>query len=185
MTVTEINQLITRIEEKAGADLDENRDQVLADLKSLCLDMKNKGEDDYRMFRNQVMDVAGGVYIPYIFWMELSLFFKNTNHRTVLFDVIKAFCNSAFEDEEKKKMKPLLITYFANEKEFEMDKIQGLIVDKAHPSIREYFQKITSFVTKNKNSTGTYLEKFRILMEDYPDFELLNLPVSKLKDIRS
>lgn len=185
MTVAEINQLITRIEEKAGVDVEENREQVLEDLKKLCLDIKAKSSDDYRMFRNQVLDVCGGVYIPYIFWMELGEFFHNVNHRTILFEVIQAFCSSAFEEEERKKMKPLLITYFANEKEFEMDKIQGLIIDRAHPSIKEYFQKITSFVSKNKNSTGAYLEKFKILMDEYPDFELLSLPVSKLKEVRS
>lgn len=185
MTVAEINQLISRIEENAGPDLDDNRDQILDDLKQLCLDLKAKGPDEYRMFRNQVLDVYGGIYIPYIFWMELAGFFHNVNHRTILFEVIQAFCFSNFEEEERRKMKPLLITYFANEKEFEMDKIQSLIIDKAHPSVREYFQKITSFVTKNKNSTGAYLEKFKILMEDYPDFELLSLPVSKLKEARA
>jgi hypothetical protein len=35
MTVAEINQLITRIEEKTGMDVEENRDQVLEDLKQL------------------------------------------------------------------------------------------------------------------------------------------------------
>jgi hypothetical protein len=185
MTVAEINQLITRIEEKAGMDVEENRDQVLDDLKKLCLDLKAKGADEYRMFRNQVLEVGGGVYIPYIFWLELGEYFHNVNHRTILFEVIQAFCTSAFEEEERRKMKPLLITYFANEKEFEMDKIQGLIIDRAHPVVKEYFQKITSFVTKNKNSTGAYLEKFKILMDEYPDFELLSLPVSKLKEVRS
>jgi hypothetical protein len=48
--------------------------------------------------------------------------------------------------------------------------------------VKEYFAKITTFVSKNKNSTDTYLEKFRILMETYPDFELLGLPITKLKE---
>lgn len=185
MTVAEINQLITQIEQKVEDDSPESRELVLSELKKLCLQMQNQGEEDYRIFRNQVMDVEGGIYIPFIFWMELSKFFRNVNHRTVLFDVIKAFCESSFEEEDRKRMKPLLITYFANEKEFEMDKVQGLIVDKSHPAIREFFQKITTFVSKNKNSTGTYLEKFKILMDEYPDFELLALPVSKLKEVRA
>jgi len=185
MTVAEINELLTKIEQQAGDDPQENRDLVLDSLKALTQKMQAGGEDDYRMFRNQVVYACGGIYIPFIFWMELSKFFSNTHHRTVLFDIIKAFTESAFEEEDRKRMKPLLITYFANEKEFEVDKVQGLIVDKAHPAIRDYFQKITTFVKKNKNSTDTYLEKFRLLMDEYPDFELLSLPVSKLKEVKA
>jgi len=185
MTVAEMNALLTAIEQRAGDDPQENREQVLEDLKQLYLKMKAEGDDTYRMFRNQALYACGGMYVPYIFWLELSQFFRNTHHRQVLFDVIKAFCESAFEDEDRKLMKPLLITYFANEKEFEVDKVLSLVVGKAHPAIQEYFQKITTFVNKNKNSTGTYLEKFRLLMDEYPDFELLALPVSKLKEVRA
>jgi hypothetical protein len=184
MTVSEINILLTEAEKLAGDDPQENREAILDALHQIYLKVKSN-PDDYRMFRNQVTDVCGGIYIPYIFWMELREYFRNAANRSVLLEVIRDFTHSSFEEEDRKLLKPLLITYFANEKVFEVDKLQGLVIDLAHPAIQEYFSKITSFVNKNKESTGTYLEKFKILMDEYPDFELLALPVAKLKEVKA
>ena len=78
--------------------------------------------------------------------------------------------------------RPLLITYFAMEREFEVNKLITLVVEKAHPSVIEYFKKVQNFVLKNKTSVDMYIEKFNMLKDYAPNFEMLRMPVSKLKE---
>ncbi|MEY3444481.1 MAG: hypothetical protein RLZZ519_2762, partial [Bacteroidota bacterium] len=107
---------------------------------------------------------------------------EHHNNRDQLFAIMQAFVDSGFEEEERKKMKSLLITYFAIEREFEVNKILTLIVEKSHPSVVEYFKKVQTFVLKNKTSVDMYIEKFQMLKEGFPNFELLALPLIKLKE---
>jgi hypothetical protein len=46
----------------------------------------------------------------------------------------------------------------------------------------EYFKKVQTFVLKNKTSVDMYIEKFQMLKDGFPDFELLALPLIKLKE---
>ena len=128
------------------------------------------------------MAICGGVYIPYVMWAELAQFIEHHNNREQLFGIMQAFVDSGFEEEERKKMKSMLITYFAIEREFEVNKILTLIVEKSHPSVVEYFKKVQTFVLKNKTSVDMYIEKFQMLKDGFPDFELLALPLIKLKE---
>ena len=115
-------------------------------------------------------------------WVELAQFTADHGNREQMFAIVEAFVNSGFEEEERKKMKSLLITYIAIEREFEVNKIFTLIVDKSHPSVQEFFRKVQTFVAKNKTSVDMYLEKFHMLKHNYPDFDLFALPLIKLKE---
>jgi hypothetical protein len=173
---------VRNLEERVGGDFETYREALLDAMKEIYIASMQEGYDGYMAFRSVALKAMGGIFIPYLLWTDLRYFFSNATYRSLIFEDINEFSLSDFEEEERKKMKPLLITYFSNEKEFELDKIHTKIIDPAHPSVKEYFAKITTFVSKNKNSTDTYLEKFRILMETYPDFELLGLPITKLKE---
>ena len=171
-----------KLEEKFYGELEENKEAIIKELEEPLEAAMTAGGDTYRDFANDAKDKLGGLLIPHLFWAELKIFVEEPEHRPHIFEMIQAFTVSNFEEEEMKKIKPLLITYFSIEKEFEINKIQNLIVDKAHPGVQDYFGKLISFVKKNQSSVKMYIEKFDMLKDKSPDFELLRLPVIKLKE---
>lgn len=173
---------LEKLEDKYDIEEPQEKEALLNELVTLHSSLQAKGGADLETFQNEVSNYFMGLYIPYIFWGELGRFMDDHGHRTKLFELVQAFADSGFEKEERTRMKPLLITYFAVEKEFEIDKIQSLIVEKAHPSVQEYFRKIITFVELNKTSVDMYVDKFRILANMKPDFEMLKMPLAKLKD---
>ncbi len=138
--------------------------------------------DNLNRFTVQAAERFGGAYIPYLFWDRLALFYDDPFERDYLFQLVNSFAVSNFEEDEQRLMKPLLITYFAVEKEFERDKIIAQIAAKAHPEVREYLEKLFTFVEKNQRSTDMYREKFELLRNVMPDFNLFQLPITQLRD---
>lgn len=159
----------------------ENRETTLEQLKKLHL-AQLRNPEALEEFRTLVLNGCGGIYIPYLFWINLTGFLNRKVPSNQLFEVIKSFAESNFEDPEKSKMKPLLMTYFGSEKEFELDRIRSFIIQKAHPSVQDYLNKILNFVQKNKRSVEVYQQKFRLLASFYPDFELLNMPLARIQE---
>lgn len=177
-----LSKTLEQLEEKYYGELEEERGPVIEALAELHDQALSEGYEAFREFSDAAMGICGGIYIPYIMWVELGLYMENTEERTYIYKIMQAFVESGFEEPERKKMKPLLIAYFAIEKEFEINKIMALIVEKAHPTVQEYFKKVLNFVSKNKNSVDMYTEKFNILKVYAPSFELLRMPVIKLKE---
>lgn len=173
---------LEKLEDKYDIEEADQKEALLEQLVELHEGLKAKGGASLEEFQNEVPNYFMGLYIPHIFWGELGKFMEDHEHRTKLFQLVQAFADSGFDKDEKAKMKPLLITYFAVEKEFEIDKIQSLIVEKAHPSVQEYFRKIITFVELNKTSVEMYVDKFRLLANMKPDFEVLKMPLAKLRD---
>ncbi|HEX2900869.1 MAG TPA: hypothetical protein VHS96_14195 [Bacteroidia bacterium] len=173
---------LAQLEERYYDELEEDRNAVIEELAQLHQAALAKGIEEFRAFSGEAMQICGGVYIPYILWVELAQFIDHQNNREQLFGIMQAFVDSGFEEEERRKMKTLLITYFAIEREFEVNKILTLIVDKAHPSVQEFFKKVQNFVAKNKTSVDMYIEKFKMLKSTYPNFEWMSLPLVKLKE---
>lgn len=170
------------LESKYYGEWEEEREPAIAALAGMHREAAEKGLDAFRKFSEAAMDICGGIYIPYIFWRELREYMSDEENRTRLHAIVERFTESGFEQPEMKKMKPLLITYYSTEKPFEVDKVQTLVVAKSHPSVQEYFRKILAFVEKNKTSVDMYIEKFDMLKDNYPDFDLLRMPVIKLKE---
>ncbi len=154
---------------------------LIEDLSALHQEAMND-RDDLSRFTVQAAERFGGAYIPYLFWDRLALFFDDPFERDYLFQLISALASSNFEEEEQRLMKPLLITYFAVEKEFERDKIHAQIADKAHPAVRDYLIKLFTFVEKNQRATDMYREKFEMLRSLLPSFDLLQMPITQLRE---
>ncbi len=172
---------LEKLEDKFFGDWEEEKAPLIKELKVLHTEA-GEDEDGFNRFLVQSAERFGGTYIPYLFWDKLSYFDENPDERIYLHELLRAFSVSNFEEEEQKLMKPLLVTYFSKEKDFEINKLKAKVIEKAHPEVKEYFQKLLSFVEKNKNATEMYREKFDMLKEFYPDFELLNLPITQLKE---
>ncbi len=178
-----LEKTLESIEERYYGDLEEDRNAVLPEFEALHNAALSKGIEEFRAFSDLAKLTCGGLYLPYIMWVELGEYVDHHNNRERIFDLISTFVNSAFEEEERIKMKSLLITYFAMEREFEVNKLITLVVEKAHPSVIEYFRKVQNFVLKNKTSVDMYIEKFQMLKDYAPNFEMLRMPVSKLKEV--
>ena len=178
----EIAKLLDKIEDKfEGEDFEEHREDIVAELTNLHHE-SGEDEDNFNRFLVQVATRFGGVYIPYLFWDKLSEFMENPDQRIYLYQLVKSFSESDFYELEQKRMKSLLITYIAKEKQFEIDKLRALILDKAHPTVKEYFMKLSTFVEKNQKSTSMYCEKFDLLKDIHPNFDLMDLPVTQIKE---
>lgn len=162
-------------------DPDENKAAVIGQLYSIHEAWRDD-TDSLNEFVLRVISRCDGVYIPYVFWAKLNAFLKNQDERIYLYEIIKAFASSSFEEAEQMMMKPLLITYFSQEKEFEIHKLQSLIFDKAHHTVRDYFNKLVAFVQKNEASRKMYREKFELCGNRMPDFELFSLPITQLRE---
>jgi hypothetical protein len=172
---------LEKIEDLYYGEWEEDKDKLVSALTELHLEA-GEDEDDFNRFLVQTADRFGGAYIPYLFWDKMAYFLDSPLDRTYVQKLIKAFTNSNFDEDEQMKMKPLLVPYFAREKTFEVSKVKARIIDKAHPDVKEYFYKLMNFVDKNKRATEMYCEKFDLLKDVHPDFNLLSLPITQLKD---
>ncbi len=168
------------LEDRFYADPDGTKESIIKEL--LTIHMAIEDEDTLNRFSILVSSRCGGIYIPYVFWDKLAGFLTSPDERAYLQEIINAFTQGDFEEEEQRKMKPLLITYVANEKEFEINKLFTLIIEKAHPTVKEYFSKLITFVQKNVRSTQMYKDKFDMLKNVAPDFSLMSLPISQLRE---
>ena len=135
-------------------------------------------------FEFQVLTKAGGEYIPHVFWLALGQFLRTqqAEGRGQLFECFKALVESNFSDELKAELKPLVVVYIANEKQFELDRLMSHTIAHAHPQVREYMDKLIQFVPKNQHSVNTYKQKFDLLRDTFPDFERFGLPLPRLQE---
>lgn len=173
---------LEQLEDKYYGEWEEDKTQLIAALEELH---KREWEDPDRFnrFLVQTSDRFGGVYIPYLYWAKLSTFVKeNPDDRFYIQQLIKAFVESNFDEEEQRIMKPLVVTYFSKEKEFELNKVWTKTIDNSHPEVKEYFTKLLNFVQKNQKSTEMYTEKFMMLRQMHPNFGLLGLPITQLRE---
>jgi hypothetical protein len=160
---------------------EENKEETIQTL----LEIQQAVAEDAELadeFRQYVITICGGIFIPYVLWYEIYRFLENPNERSFIFEIIKAYVNSDFGEEERRLMKPLLMVYFAKEKIFEIDRIKAFILSKAHKSVQQYFNDILKFIEKNSHSVETLITKMKLLKGRPPEFELLRLPISQLKE---
>jgi hypothetical protein len=160
----------------------EIKQKFIGFLKEIHLELLSEDPETLRYFVFDAARVAGGIYIPYLFWMELVKFIEDNPDEEVLYHLIDCFATSDFEEEERKKMKPLLAIYFAHQRDFAVDRVKSHIVSNSHPQVRDYFLALLRFKEQNKKSIEAYTHKFRLLKGYYPNFEMFNLPVSRLEE---
>jgi len=172
---------LEKLEDKFFGEWEEDKKPLIDALKEIH---RREGEDGdaFNRFLVQVAPMFGGAYIPYLFWDKLSFFQENPDERLYIQQLLKNFVDSDFEEEEQVLMKALIVVYFYQEKDFETNKIKSLVIDKAHPSVREYFHKLLSFVEKNQKATEMYNEKFILLKNIFPNFDMMNLPITQLRE---
>ena len=177
-----LESTLDQLEDKFYGEYEEDRAAILKEITALHKEQMQEEGYNFQTFSAEIAPRFGGIYIPYLFWEGLNYFFSAPEYRIVLSQIIADFADSNFEEEERKLIKPLLVTYFNTEKEFELDKLHTRVIEKAHPSVQEYFESLTEFVTKNKSSVEMYVDKFDLVKNFFPNFELMALPLVKLKE---
>ena len=178
----DISKTLEELEDKYYGEWEENRETLIPQLANIHQDVLSDPELAQE-FRFRVIHHFGGAYIPYVFWEKLADFMdKPDDERTFLQETIRAFTESDFDAIEQKKMKPLLVVYLITEKDFELNKLNSQVITKTHPSVKDYFQFLHNFVTKNARATAMYLRKFEMLKDMYPDFEMLDRPIPELEE---
>jgi hypothetical protein len=183
MAQTIVEQLQS-LDEAYRAAEGENRAEIEAQLMALHQQTFSDPEA-YAYFTALAPSIAGGMYIPYLFWIGLNYFLDDTENddlRQLLFALLQQFTESDFEENDQRNLKPLLIVYLAAEKEFERDRIKAHIFDKAHPQVRDYYMKALYFATEKPTTRDTFREKYLLLRSYFPDFAQLHLPVTQLRE---
>ncbi len=178
----ELIEYLKQLDEKYYNEQNESKEFAIKELNKVYKSVQ-KDPELLEDFMEEAPYICGGAYIPFLFWIVLAKFSENPDtYRPQITELIKAFCKSDFNERDAQELKPLIITYFAMEKRFEIDKLKAYVIDKAHPDIINYFHKLLTFVDKNKDSVKTYIEKFQLIKNFNPDFELLNLPIVRLRE---
>lgn len=172
---------LEKLEDKYYGEWEEDKVPLIKELTELHKSVSDS-EDGFNRFLVQCSERFGGSYIPYLFWDKLAYFIDTPEERYYIQELVKAFINSNFDDAEQRMLKPLLVTYFAKEKVFEINKLRAMLIDKAHPDVKEYFMNLLNFIEKNAKATEMYCEKFELLRTVHPDFSLLRMPISELRE---
>lgn len=170
------------LEAQFYGEWEEERAPLVAAIQPLHVESEFD-EDSRNAFTLRVMNRFGGAYIPYLFWRSLGRFMDDANsERGYIQEILKAFALSNFEEVEQQKMKSLLVTYFSLEKGFELNKIEAKYLTKVHPDVTAYFSHLREFTEKNTSSTEMYQEKFELVKEVFPDFDILSRPITQLRE---
>jgi hypothetical protein len=160
----------------------DNREETIAALASLHA-TADKGDAKVRQaFYTAASQACGGCYVPYLFWTALARFYETPDTRTELADLLHAFVAGDFEAQDLQLMKPLIVVYFAKEKPFEVDKLRAKLLTGAHPSVKTYFDTLAAFIENNKVAVQTYRDKFALVRDRRPDFELFSQPLTRLEE---
>lgn len=178
----ELIEYLKQLDEKYYNEQNESNEFAIKELNKVYKSVL-KDPELLNDFIEEAPYVCGGAFIPFLFWITLAKFSEDhETYRPQITELIKAFCKSDFNEVDAQELKPLIITYFAMEKRFEIDKLKTYVIDKAHPNIINYFHKLLTFVDKNKDSVKTYIEKFNLIKNHTPDFQLLNMPIVRLRE---
>jgi hypothetical protein len=163
-------------------DETENREWALEALGKLLAQVVGYPEH-LAQFERLAADLGGGMFIPYLFWVEMSKYMDNKGDRDAIFHLIRAFVESDFEEEEREKMRPLLIVYFKREGgSFEISKIKAKILDDAHKDVKAYFKEVEQYPERNPSATETLLKKMHLLRRQFPQFDLFKLTVQQIEE---
>lgn len=178
----ELIEYLKQLDEKYYNEQDEEHEFAIKELMKVYKSVMNDPEL-LQAFTEEAPYLCGGAFIPYLFWLTLAKFSQNSEEfRPQIIELIKAFCKSDFNDQDVTSLKPLLITYFVLERPFEIEKLKVFVIQKSHPKVIQYFQKILTFVEKNKDSVKTYVEKFNLVKHLAPNFELFSKPIAHVRE---
>jgi len=177
-----LEEQLEAIEKAYFDDEEENKEAVLEALQGIHQSVLKASIAEAEPFKRALAKSCGGILIPYLFWFELLQFYDHKTNSDFIQELLKIFAASNFDDDEQRFLKPLIAIYFFHETEFQLDKFQTKVSLPAHPLVNQYFEQLMRFSQSNQSSIETYLEKIKLLRRYYPDFELFNKPINRLRE---
>ncbi len=135
----------------------------------------------YTEFVQEAPNVCGGAYIPHLFWIELSRLGTEQENIDEMQRLLIAFTESDFEGPVMTQMKPLVAVFGAKASDFEVNRMKSKVVAKAHPSVKEWFEKHLHFETTSPGALKAYEQKFDLLKHYFPNYQLFELPLDEIE----
>ncbi|MCS7188831.1 MAG: hypothetical protein RMJ66_03580 [Bacteroidia bacterium] len=134
-------------------------------------------------FEKEVLNVAQGLYLPYIFWIYLAAFLQDKeSYRPFLEYILQVFAQQPSNPFIEKRLRPLLYVYFSEESPFYLDRLWDYFSRYANADKYSFMDKTRSLIAKNPATVEIFREKFRLLSAYMPDFEALALPLAQIRE---
>lgn len=158
---------------------------LVAELEALHEELMQASDDETRAdFEREVLHIANGIYLPHIFWMYLAPFLdkaQRETYRPFLEYILQVYAQLPCSSFVDKRMRPLLYVYLTEEAPFYVDKLNAFLGKYAHPDKQALFQEVRAFIQRNPNTVRIFREKFRLLKDYVPDFDMLAMPLPTLR----
>lgn len=156
-------------------------EEVIAKLEALHEEVSD--DDDLRAeFEREVLKVAQGIYIPHILWIYLSAFLEDREtYRPFLEYILQFYAQQPLNPFVDKRIRPLLCIYLSEESTFYIDRLKALLERYALPEKREFFDEVQAYIRRNPTTVRIFRDKFRLLKDYFPSFDLFSLPLPHLR----
>lgn len=162
---------------EAGASPETLVEQLEALHKSVLEDPQARTE-----FEREVLSVAGGIYLPHIFWIYLSAFLSDPDaYRAFLEYILQVYAQQPLNPFIDKRMQPLLYVYFSEEAPFYLSRLWDTLRRSALPEKYDFLQRVQQKMTRIPKTVKIFRDKFELIGEYLPNFEALAMPLPELR----
>lgn len=173
--------MLEKLKEIAQSAEGSSPEDLIARLEALHEEVSQ--DDQLRAeFEREVLRVADGVYLPHMFWIYLGGFLQDKEaYRPFLEYILQVYVQlppSPFVD---KRMRPLLTVYFSEESSFYIDRFEDFVKRYARPEKQNLPTEIRRYIQKNPTTVRIFREKFALLKDYAPNFEMFSMALPHLR----
>ncbi|MCS7297933.1 MAG: hypothetical protein RMK19_05635 [Bacteroidia bacterium] len=175
-----MSEALQEIEKAAAEGLPP--EELIARLEALH--EKVYSDEEQRIeFERDVIKVANGIYIPHIFWIYLSAFIGDKDaYRPFLEYILQVYAQFPPHPLVDKRMRILLCVYFQEESRFYLDKLEDYLRKRSHPEKYKLIKDAQEFTNRNPRTSDIFRQKFYLLRDYSPNFELISTPLPHLRE---
>ncbi len=135
-------------------------------------------------FEEEVATLAGGLYIPHLFWMYLAGFKEEPEaYRASLEALLLTFAKLPSQPMAEDSLRLLLYVYFSEEDAFHLERLWHQIEQEATYEKILYFQHVRQLIEKNPTTVRIFREKYHLLAPFFPNFDQLRLPLPQVRSL--
>ncbi len=133
-------------------------------------------------FEREVVSIAGGIYLPHIFWTYLAAFLSDPDaYRAFLEYILQVYAQQPLNPFIDKRMQPLLYVYFSDEAPFYLSRLWDTLRRQALPEKYEFLQGVHQKMSRIPVTVKIFREKFELIGDYFPNFEALAMPLPELR----
>lgn len=138
--------------------------------------------DARAQFEREVLSIAGGLYLPHIFWTYLSAFLSDPDtYRPFLEYILQVYAQLPTNPFIDTRMQPLLYVYFSDEAPFYLSRLWDTLRRHALPEKYDFLQEVHRKMERIPATVRIFREKFELIGEYLPNFAALEMPLPALR----